>query len=199
MIKQEVEKEIDAKVTAQEQGIEISRDESSSSDNDSESADNGTRAPIENNLKKQVADTKKKKRKIEEASKSEKQIKVLKRYILKCGVRKTWSKELAGMSELQSIEHLKKILRELGVKGKPSSSKCESIKIKLETERELADLAGNQILGDDAKRNRRRKAQLSNSYDVDRSSETEVAEDEENKPFSNNMASNRLIASSEED
>lgn len=36
-------------------------------------------------------------------------------FVVACGVRKQWGKELAGMSDRESINHLNKMLRELGM------------------------------------------------------------------------------------
>ena len=74
----------------------------------------------------------------------EKNIKKLKLYVSKCGVRKNWKSELNGLSPVQSIERLKEILETLGMKGRPSLAQCKSIKEQLELQRELDDLISSE-------------------------------------------------------
>jgi hypothetical protein len=80
------------------------------------------------------------------ADPDEEQIKQLKYYILKCGVRKVWKKELEGLSASQSIAKLKNILSELGIEGRPSLAKCEEIKDRLEFEKEMEAIDTRNIL-----------------------------------------------------
>ncbi|KAJ2412792.1 hypothetical protein GGI10_003470 [Coemansia sp. RSA 2530] len=69
----------------------------------------------------------------------------LKQYITKCGVRKVWAKELAGLSGAQQIQHLKDMLNELGMEGRPTLEKCKKIKAKRDLLAELEEIGG----GDD--------------------------------------------------
>ncbi|KAJ2780434.1 hypothetical protein H4R18_003453 [Coemansia javaensis] len=71
---------------------------------------------------------------------SETTIKNLKNYVSKCGVRKVWSKELAGMSAAQQVRHLKGLLESLGVEGRPTLEKCRRIKDKRDLQAELEDI-----------------------------------------------------------
>ena len=73
----------------------------------------------------------------------------LKMYISKCGVRKVWAKELAGMSEKQQVSKLEAYLKdELGMEGRPSLDKCKAIKAKLELKKELADIDTSLIISE---------------------------------------------------
>ncbi|KAJ2873564.1 hypothetical protein GGH93_003135 [Coemansia aciculifera] len=76
---------------------------------------------------------------------SETTITNLKQYITKCGLRKVWAKELAGLSGAQQIQHLKDILSELGMEGRPTLEKCKKIKAKRDLLAELEEIGG----GDD--------------------------------------------------
>lgn len=77
---------------------------------------------------------------------SNQQIQQLKNYILRCGVRKVWKKELEGSSVSQSISKLKKILQDLGMKGRPSLAKCKVIRDRLELEKEMKGIDTRNIL-----------------------------------------------------
>ncbi|KAI9279704.1 hypothetical protein BC943DRAFT_340424 [Umbelopsis sp. AD052] len=80
-------------------------------------------------------------------SKSEETIKRLKSYINKCGVRKIWSKELAGCETANSqIARLQSILRDLGVEGRPTVEKCEKIRSERELKAEIDSLSRDNIL-----------------------------------------------------
>ncbi|KAI9676891.1 MAG: hypothetical protein M1817_006730 [Caeruleum heppii] len=64
----------------------------------------------------------------------EAEIKRLQSWLLKCGVRKLWHRELAGCStSKQKINHLKGMLRDVGMEGRFSVDKAKQIK----EEREL--------------------------------------------------------------
>ncbi|KAJ2418978.1 hypothetical protein GGF41_004816 [Coemansia sp. RSA 2531] len=76
---------------------------------------------------------------------SETTITNLKQYITKCGLRKVWAKELAGLSGAQQIQHLKDMLSELGMEGRPTLEKCKKIKAKRDLLAELEEIGG----GDD--------------------------------------------------
>ncbi|RKP06490.1 hypothetical protein THASP1DRAFT_31695 [Thamnocephalis sphaerospora] len=66
-----------------------------------------------------------------------KKIDALKKYIVKCGVRKMWTKELAGLETgRQQIAHLNELLRSLGMRGRPTLEKCEDIRLQRELEAE---------------------------------------------------------------
>ncbi|KAJ2254790.1 hypothetical protein GGI13_001963 [Coemansia sp. RSA 455] len=76
---------------------------------------------------------------------SETTITNLKQYITKCGLRKVWAKELAGLSGAQQIQHLKDMLSELGMEGRPTLEKCKKLKAKRDLLAELEEIGG----GDD--------------------------------------------------
>ncbi|ORZ16457.1 hypothetical protein BCR42DRAFT_415085 [Absidia repens] len=74
-------------------------------------------------------------------------IKRLKSYINKCGVRKSWQKELAGCETKKSqIKKLKQILEDLGVEGRPTIEKCETVKAERELKAEIDSLDTDNIL-----------------------------------------------------
>ncbi|KAJ2580792.1 hypothetical protein GGH95_002404 [Coemansia sp. RSA 1836] len=73
---------------------------------------------------------------------SETTITNLKQYITKCGLRKVWSKELVGLSGAQQIQHLKDVLNELGMEGRPTLEKCKKIKAKRDLLAELEEIGG---------------------------------------------------------
>lgn len=83
---------------------------------------------------------------------SETQIQHLKNYVFKCGIRKVWKKELEGLTPTQSISRLKKILQDLGMEGRPSLSKCEAIRERLEFEKEMESIDTRNILPSGSKR-----------------------------------------------
>ncbi|RGB25805.1 hypothetical protein C1646_442614 [Rhizophagus diaphanus] len=107
-----------------------------------------------------------KKRKTEKApltkpttEKNEKRIKALKASINKCGVRKNWSKELADCdTDSKKIKKLKKILEDLGVKGRPTLEKCKKVKKNRELEAELRAMDVDNIISDDVKESRKARA-----------------------------------------
>ncbi|KAL1917325.1 uncharacterized protein VTP21DRAFT_4981 [Calcarisporiella thermophila] len=74
-------------------------------------------------------------------NKDEESIKRLKGYINKCGVRKIWSKELAGIESPRSqIKKLKQMLADLGIEG--TNQKCKKIREmrELQAEREALNI-----------------------------------------------------------
>ena len=50
-------------------------------------------------------------------SKKELHLDRLKSYVNRCGVRKVWKKELAGLDTTESIEKVNQILKDLGMEG----------------------------------------------------------------------------------
>ena len=55
-----------------------------------------------------------------------------------CGVRKVWSKELKGIDKpSEQISHLRKLLSDLGMKGRFSLEQAKSIKAKRDFEQEM--------------------------------------------------------------
>ncbi|WVQ80213.1 hypothetical protein IAT38_002318 [Cryptococcus sp. DSM 104549] len=74
-------------------------------------------------------------------SPDEAKIASLKKFIVACGVRKQWVKELADCTTTSSqISHLEGLLRSLGMKGNPTLGKAKSIKEKRELAAELEDV-----------------------------------------------------------
>ncbi|KAJ1899854.1 hypothetical protein LPJ66_001857 [Kickxella alabastrina] len=109
----------------------------------------------------------------------------LKSYINKCGLRKVWAKELSGMNAAQQIRHLKKLLDDLGMEGRPTLEKCKKIKDKRELQAELEAMDNNVIIddrdGSPADPTRRSRATVSKqiSYNMDDDSESEDEEGNE--------------------
>ncbi|CAG8607801.1 43464_t:CDS:2, partial [Gigaspora margarita] len=86
-------------------------------------------------------------------------IKELKAFIFKCGVRKVWSRELAGCDSISSqISKLNKILRDLGIKGRPTLEKCKKVRQRRELEAELNSMDVGNIISDDIKEGRKARA-----------------------------------------
>ncbi|KAI7847755.1 hypothetical protein BDC45DRAFT_610826 [Circinella umbellata] len=83
------------------------------------------------------------------SSASEEKIKRLKSYIYKCGVRKKWNTELAGLNLSQQINKLSSILHELGVEGRPTLEKCQKVKAERELKAEIDSLNTENILDDE--------------------------------------------------
>ncbi|CAG8676116.1 21633_t:CDS:2, partial [Racocetra persica] len=86
-------------------------------------------------------------------------IKELKAFIVKCGVRKVWSRELADCDTISSqIDRLNKILRDLGIKGRPTLEKCKKVRERRELEAELNSMDVGNIIADDVKEGRKARA-----------------------------------------
>ncbi|KAI5122483.1 hypothetical protein M0805_001393 [Coniferiporia weirii] len=76
-----------------------------------------------------------------ELSADEEQIKKLKALVVGCGVRKIWSKELKDCETPSSqIAHLRRMLSDLGMKGRFSMEQAKSIKEKRELAKEMDDV-----------------------------------------------------------
>ncbi|KZP24467.1 hypothetical protein FIBSPDRAFT_735854 [Athelia psychrophila] len=74
-------------------------------------------------------------------SKDEEAVKRLKSYVNACGVRKVWSKEFQDLDQpSQQIKHLKELLDELGMEGRPTLEKAKAIKEQREIAQELKDV-----------------------------------------------------------
>ncbi|KAJ1859845.1 hypothetical protein LPJ73_001660 [Coemansia sp. RSA 2703] len=103
----------------------------------------------------------------------------LKSYINKCGLRKVWSKELAEMNQAQQIRHLKKILDDLGMEGRPTLEKCKKIKAKRDLQAELEAIEEAPVIdsADESTSRRRRSAATKNmSYRIEETSDEEEEE-----------------------
>jgi hypothetical protein len=73
-----------------------------------------------------------------ELSPDEEEIKRLQGYLLKCGIRKLWHRELAGCStSKEKIKHLKGMLEDVGMTGRFSAEKARQIKEQRELKAEL--------------------------------------------------------------
>lgn len=96
-------------------------------------------------------------------------LKELKRIVARCGVRKHWVKELEGKNVNQSISHVRQILRDLGMEGRPTLKKAEQVKLQREEQEVLEELAKNEILPDSSKKRRRQAASngLFRTNDID--------------------------------
>ncbi|KAI8582206.1 hypothetical protein K450DRAFT_227897 [Umbelopsis ramanniana AG] len=127
--------------------------ESESNETDHESIDEDA-PPTKKSRTKKTA-TKKTAKPTDGESKSEETIKRLKSYINKCGVRKIWSKELAGCETANSqIAKLQSILRDLGVEGRPTVEKCEKIRSERELKAEIDSLSRDNILASEKRATR---------------------------------------------
>ncbi|KAI9842219.1 MAG: hypothetical protein M1838_003231 [Thelocarpon superellum] len=80
----------------------------------------------------------------------EAEIKRLQSWLLKCGVRKLWHRELAACSTPASkIKHLKDMLKDVGIEGRFSVEKARKIKEERELQAEVAAIqASNQRWGE---------------------------------------------------
>lgn len=73
-----------------------------------------------------------------ELSADEEEIKRLQSWLLKCGVRKLWHKELANCSTTrEKMRHLRKMLEDVGMTGRYSAEKAKQIKEARELAQEL--------------------------------------------------------------
>lgn len=77
----------------------------------------------------------------------------LKSYIVKCGMRKIWKRELADLTEREALRKLQAILHdELGMEGKPSLEKCRKIREQRDFQAEIDAIResnGQPIANDD--------------------------------------------------
>ncbi|KAJ2539085.1 hypothetical protein EV175_006387 [Coemansia sp. RSA 1933] len=177
----------------QNKGADSDDNESDEENMDSDSmdvSDSKTKASIKRKPTETQSPPKPKRAKATSANKdisagSKTTIDNLKSYVNKCGLRKVWSKELIGMNAAQQIRHLKKLLEELGMEGRPTVEKCKKIKAKRELQAELAAMNEDDIINDlnDASeqedlssRKRRSVARKEISYNVDQVSDSEESE-----------------------
>ncbi|KLO05307.1 hypothetical protein SCHPADRAFT_933695 [Schizopora paradoxa] len=147
--------------------------------------------------KKRASDeTSKEKKSIKEkkpatdTSPAEEQIKKLKSLVVACGVRKQWARELEDCETTsQQINHLKKLLTDLGMKGRFSMEQAKTIKQKRELAKEIQDVrefaekhAGegrvSRSANKSANKGAKSKKALQNSDD-DRDDENGGSEDDE--------------------
>ncbi|KAJ2714062.1 hypothetical protein H4R19_001925 [Coemansia spiralis] len=152
--------------------------EDSLSDVDDEPAP--VRAQKRGGSSKEKAPEKAKRAKTEGAASSSKTVTNLKNYIARCGVRKVWARELAGMSAAQQTRHLKGVLEGLGMEGRPTIEKCKRIKAKRDLQAELEEMDTDNIIDgaageaqSDSPPRRRRAASKKVSYNVDHISDSE--------------------------
>ncbi|KAH9024965.1 hypothetical protein EDB84DRAFT_1505661 [Lactarius hengduanensis] len=80
------------------------------------------------------------KKPVEPLSKEEETIKELKALVWACGVRKMWAKELTGLDLDSQIVHIRKTLRDLGMKGRMSMEQATRIRGRREFAQELDDV-----------------------------------------------------------
>ncbi|KAI5858135.1 hypothetical protein BZA05DRAFT_386092 [Tricharina praecox] len=74
-----------------------------------------------------------------ESSPDEEQIKTLQGWLVKCGIRKMWSRELAKCdTPKEKIQHLRQMLSDAGMSGHYSLAKATKIKARRELEDEVA-------------------------------------------------------------
>ncbi|GAB7344409.1 hypothetical protein MBLNU457_2261t1 [Dothideomycetes sp. NU457] len=96
----------------------------------------------------------------EEASPDDDEIKRLQGWLIKCGIRKLWGKELAPYDTPKAkINHLKAMLKEAGMEGRYSVEKASAIKERRELAADLeAVKEGNENWGRDSEENKRTAA-----------------------------------------
>jgi hypothetical protein len=71
----------------------------------------------------------------------EAEIKKLQSWLIQCGIRKLWHRELASCSSSQEkISHLKGMLKDAGMTGRFSKEKAEQIKERRELEADLEEV-----------------------------------------------------------
>jgi len=79
------------------------------------------------------------------SSPQEEDIKRLQSWLLKCGIRKLWHKELAGFSAArEKIAHLKGLLKEAGMGGRFSEDKARQIREERELKADLEDIVARE-------------------------------------------------------
>ncbi|KAI9820873.1 MAG: hypothetical protein M1832_003506 [Thelocarpon impressellum] len=82
----------------------------------------------------------------------EAEVKRLQSWLLKCGVRKLWHRELAAYSTPSSkIKHLKGMLKEVGMEGRFSAEKAKQIKEERELQAEVEAVQDNAKLWGDVR------------------------------------------------
>ncbi|KAI8052372.1 hypothetical protein BDF22DRAFT_776602 [Syncephalis plumigaleata] len=88
-----------------------------------------------------------------------KKISTLKKYILKCGVRKQWAKELSDCKTGKSqIARLQTILKDLGVEGRPTLEKCNMVAMRRELNAEQEALNLGNIMDTKTRKSRKRQS-----------------------------------------
>jgi len=95
-----------------------------------------------------------------EATPDEAEIKRLQGWLMKCGIRKLWGKELAPCGTAKAkIKHLKGMLKEAGMEGRYSVDKANAIKERRELAADLeAVTEGNKNWGKDSEEDDRAAA-----------------------------------------
>ncbi|KAJ3210128.1 hypothetical protein HDU67_005629 [Dinochytrium kinnereticum] len=107
------------------------------------------------------------------SEKDAKEIERLKGYVVKCGVRKIWGIEFKGKSGRERIAHLKSMLDDLGVKGRPSLEQSKKIKFEREWAQERAELDASNIL-DTGRASRRARGSIGGGGAVKRQRDPDV-------------------------
>lgn len=129
-------------------------------------------------------------------------------YINKCGVRKSWQKELAGCkTKKDQIDKLKSILEDLGVEGiksifqttddsepslkrmrfpvgRPTLEKCQKVKAERELKAEIESLDTSNILRDNGggRKTRQTSKKRRRIVESDEEGDTEEEKDTKKKP-----------------
>jgi len=80
----------------------------------------------------------------------EEEIKRLQSWLVKCGLRKVWSKELSNCdTPREKIAHLKRLLKDVGMEGRFSEDKAKKIKEEREFKKDLEEIKeGNAKWGE---------------------------------------------------
>lgn len=88
------------------------------------------------------------------------EIKRLQGWLVKCGIRKVWSKELAKCDTAKDkIRHLKEMLRDAGMEGKFSNEKAARIKEQREFAKDLEEIKAGELAWGKAEDNGSRRPQ----------------------------------------
>jgi hypothetical protein len=106
--------------------------------------------------------------------------------VVACGVRKQWTKELGGLTTPQQIKRLKKILADLGMKGRLSLEKAKQVRAQREFQQELEDVREfdgkiNRVRPKRGESTTHVKTTKRAELDTDSESESESEEDEDVK------------------
>ena len=134
---------------------------------DDEMSDVLDESPVKNRRKQKVVKTAKGGRAQSKTAKAkpgddpeQAEVKRLQGWLVKCGIRKVWGKELKDCeSTKDKIRHLKAMLKEAGMDGKYSVEKAARIKEQREFAKDLEDIqAGAAVWGDSSSTGRPRRA-----------------------------------------
>lgn len=81
----------------------------------------------------------------------------LRKYLVACGIRKPWTKEISNKSGPEAVEYLQGLLVDTGAGTHPTMAKCKEIKDKLALEKELESLDMSNVISEGRGRRTRNK------------------------------------------